>query len=54
MYHIADEEQQRNSKGGLFVRFCLQRKQNDQPALQTVTVRPTAAEIADEARVKEA
>lgn len=52
LYKITDERMGKNSKGGLFVQFKLERNVTGQPALSTVTSRPTGQEKLDEALVK--
>ena len=53
LYRITDEETGYNSKGGLFVRFKLERLPNGQPPLRSVTRRPNEEERLAEARVKD-
>ena len=52
LYQITDEEVKHNEKGGLYVRFKLERL-GGQPELRSVTRRPTQQEIADEERIKD-
>jgi hypothetical protein len=53
LYQITGEEMRHNAKGGLYVRFRLERPRTGQPALDTARAHPTSAEREDEVKVKD-